>query len=122
MKKTFPTMGLKIVDGQISTFGLLSRPLGPLAGAEAEISDPTRHHRVGGAVSATILTAGVLGPLAMAGALTKKSKAFVFVAFTDGTLHEKKLDGKMAIRNAQREVAQFNALARASNAAVSDGA
>ena len=49
----------------------------------------------------------------MLGALSKKSKAIVFVAFSDGALHEKKLDGNMAIRAAQREVAQFNALVRA---------
>jgi hypothetical protein len=115
VKKNFPTMGIKIVDGQVSTFGFSSRSLGPLAGAEAEISDPTRHHRVGGAVTATVLTAPVLGPLALVGALSKKSKAFVFVAFPDGTLHERNLDGKTAIRAAQREVAQFNALARAAS-------
>ena len=61
------------------------------------------------------LTASVLGPLALAGMLSKKFKAFVFVAFADGTLHEKKLDGNMAIRNAQREVVQFNAMARAAD-------
>jgi hypothetical protein len=119
VKKNFTTMGIKIVDSHVSTFGLASRPLGPLAGAQAEISDPTRHRRVAGAVSATMLTAPVLGPLAMVGALSKKSKAFVFVAFTDGTLHEKKLDGNMAIRAAQREVAQFNALARAAGSTAS---
>ena len=68
---------------------------------------------VAGAFSATVLIAPVLGPLAMLGALSKKSKAIVFVAFSDGALHEKKLDGNMAIRAAQREVAQFNALVRA---------
>ena len=66
-----------------------------------------------------MLAAPVLGPLALVGVLSKKSKAFVFVAFTDGTLHEKKLDGNMAIRNGQREVAQFNALARAAGSTAS---
>jgi hypothetical protein len=45
----------------------------------------------------------------MLGLLSKKSKAFVFVSFPNGRVHEKKLDGNMRIRAAQREVAQFNA-------------
>ena len=63
--KSFLTMGIKVTDGQVSTFGFTSRPLGPLAGAEAQISDPTRHRRIGGPVTATALTASVLGPLAV---------------------------------------------------------
>ena len=61
-------------------------------------------------------TSVLLGPAGLAVALSKKSKAFVFIAFSDGTLHEKDLDGNMAIRATQREVAQFNALARAARA------
>ena len=59
--KSFLTMGIKVTDGQVSTFGFTSRPLGPLAGAEAQISDPTRHRGIGGPVTATALTASVLG-------------------------------------------------------------
>jgi hypothetical protein len=114
-KKLFATLGIKVNDGQVSTWGLTSRPLGRLAGAEAQLSDSTRHRRIGGPVSATVLTAPVLGPLALVGMLGKKSKAFAFVVFPDGTVHEKKLDGNMAIRNAQREVVQFNAMARAAD-------
>ncbi len=83
--------------------------------AEAQLSDSTRHRRIGGPVSATVMTAPVLGPLALVGMLSKKSKTFAFVVFPDGTVHEKKLDGNMTIRNAQREVVQFNALARATD-------
>jgi hypothetical protein len=65
-------------------------------------------------VTTTVLTAPVAGPLGMLGLLSKKSKAFAFVSFPNGRVHEKKLDGNMQIRSAQREVAQFNALAAAS--------
>lgn len=114
MSKTFPTLGIKIDDRQVTTYGFSSHPLGSLAGAYAEISDSTRHRRVAGAVTTTVLTASVAGPLGMLGLLSKKSKAFVFVSFSNGRVHEKKLDGNMQIRAAQREVAQFNALAAAS--------
>lgn len=116
MSKSFPTLGIKIDERKVSTWGFASRPLGPLTGAYAEISDPTRHRRVAGAMTTTVLTAPVAGPLGMLGLLSKKSKAFVFVSFPNGRVHEKKLDGNMQIRAAQREVAQFNALAAASGA------
>lgn len=35
------------------------------------------------------------------------------MTFADGTVHHKKLDGNSAIRNAQREVVEFNAAAAA---------
>lgn len=36
-----------------------------------------------------------------------------FVTFADGTVHHKSLSGNSAIRNAQREIVQFNAAAAA---------
>ena len=42
----FPAMGIGVLDGQVST--VANRLLGPLADAQAEISEPTRHHRVRG--------------------------------------------------------------------------
>ena len=101
-------------DGQVTTWGAFShQPLGHLARAHAEISDPTRHHRVAGATAATIVTAPVLGPLAMLGALSKKSKAIAFVVFENGRVHQRNLDGNTQIRMAQSEVVKFNALAAA---------
>ena len=47
-KKLFATLGIKVNDGQVSTWGLTSRPLGRLAGAEAQLSDSTRNRRIGG--------------------------------------------------------------------------
>jgi len=122
MNKSFPTLGIKIDGRQVTTWGFASRPLGPLAGAYAEISDPARHRRVADAVTTTVLTASVAGPLGMLGMLSKKSKAFVFVSFPNGRVHQKKLDGNMQIRAAQREVAQFNALAAANGGNDSGGA
>jgi hypothetical protein len=87
--KTFPAIGIKVVDGMVSTLGA-SRPLGSLAGAQAEISGPVHRSRSRGAVRAT-----------------------VFVRFGDGGLHEKTFDGDMAISAAQQEVAEFNAMTAA---------
>lgn len=120
MANTFMTLGVAIEGGQVrklNAFGVKGAVLGPLAGAQAEISDPTRHRRVGGPLAATAVTAPILGPLALLGMASKKSKSLAFVVFPDGTVHEKKLDGNMAIRAATREVVQFNALARATGAA-----
>jgi hypothetical protein len=102
-------LGVRIEDDQVSTLpGLLKpRHLGPLKGAHAEVTAGTRHHRVGAAAVAAPLS---LGAGLLIG-LTKKSKAVAFVVFPDGTLHERKLDGRSMISNAQRDVVKFNALA-----------
>jgi hypothetical protein len=47
----------------------------------------------------------------------RKSKAVAFVVFASGIVHERKLDGNMMIRAAQRDAMKFNALAAASQAA-----
>ncbi len=87
--KTFPAIGIKVVDGMISALGA-RRPLGSLAGAQAEISGPIHRSRSRGAVRAT-----------------------VFVRFSNGGLHKKTFDGDMAISAARREVAEFNAMTAA---------
>ena len=97
-------LGVRIRDGQVFKDGALTRSrLGPLAGARAEITDPTRHHRIG---AATV----TLMPIV---ALSKKSKAMAFVVFPDGSVYERRLDGNSAVRLAQRDVVKFNALANA---------
>jgi hypothetical protein len=47
------------------------------------------------------------------GMASKKSKSAAFVTFANGSVHDKALGGNSAIRNAQREVMQFNAAAAA---------
>ncbi len=83
--------------------------LGALAGAHAELTDGTRPHRVGAALVTAPLS---LGAGLLIG-LTRKSKASAFVVFADGTVHERKLDGKSAISAAQRDAVKFNALTNA---------
>jgi hypothetical protein len=107
--KRFFTLGVKTDGTQVYT--LSGRVLGPLAGARAELGEPTRHHRVAGSLAATAVTAPVLGPLALLGMTSKKSKSIAFVVFVNSAVHQKNLDGTTAIRNAQREVVQFNAIA-----------
>jgi len=107
--KHFLTLGVKTDGTQVYT--LSGRVLGPLAGAHAELGDPTRHHRVAGSLAATAVTAPVLGPLALLGMVSKKSKSIAFVVFANSAVHQKNLDGNSTIRNAQREVVQFNAIA-----------
>jgi hypothetical protein len=107
----FVTLGIKIDGGQVLT--LSGRLLGPLAEARAEMGEPTRHHRVAGPLVATAVTAPMLGPLALLGMASKKSKSAAFVTFANGAVHDKALAGNSAIRNAQREVVQFNAAAAA---------
>jgi hypothetical protein len=90
----FVTIGIKVGGNQVST--LTGRRLGQLAGAH-ELGEPTRHHRVAGPLIATAVTAPVLGPLAILGMASKKSKSAAFVSFADGTAHHKAIDGNSAI-------------------------
>lgn len=111
MAQKFPTLGVIVDNGQVykGVFGKGSN-IGPLAGAHAELGDPTRHRRVGAAVGGTVALGAVLGPLPLLAALGKKSKSIAFVVFPNGHVHEKKLDGNFQIRSAQSEVVRFNAL------------
>ncbi len=67
MAERFPTLGVIVEDGQVykGTFGKGAK-LGPLAGAHAELGDPTRHRRVAAAGLATVATGGLLGARAVA--------------------------------------------------------
>jgi hypothetical protein len=114
MSQRFPQLGVIVEDGYVykGMFGKGSR-LGPLAGSHAELGEPTRHRRVGAAVGGTVALGAILGPLPLLAGLSKKSKGLAFVVFPSGTVHERKLDGNMAIRGAQSEVVRFNALGTA---------
>jgi hypothetical protein len=58
-------------------------------------------------------------PVALAG-LATKTKADAAVVFPDGTVHMSALDGNFAVREAQKQVVRFNAMAGAVAPAASD--
>jgi hypothetical protein len=99
----FPYLSVEVRDGQVYRVGVLTKLLGPLAGAHAEITAPSRRRNVGTA-------AVTLMPLI---ALSKRDTAAAFVVIADGTVHQQKLDGNGPVRKAQAEVVKFNALAAA---------
>lgn len=80
-----------------------SRLLGPLAGAEAMVTDGAQAWSPGRAM---------FMPIGLAG-LATKTRADAAVVFPDGTVHTVALDGNNAVREAQKQVVQFNALAGA---------
>jgi hypothetical protein len=63
------------------------------------------------------VTAPVLGPLGLLDMVSKKSKSVAFVVFPSGTVHHAKIGGNGAVRSAQREVVEFNAIVAADNKA-----
>jgi hypothetical protein len=100
-------------DGSVCDL-MWGRRLGPLAGAHAEVTNPSRHHRAGAAVSASVLTMGTgLGPTGALVGLSKKSIAIAVVVFSDGTLHQHRLDGAWAVQRAEVAAVAFNAMAQA---------
>lgn len=104
----FARLGVQVKDGQVSTFGgLVRRDYGPLAGAQAVVTNGANVHRV----KAGLAAGAILGPVGLLTALPKKAKATALVVFADGTVHERKLDGNAAVRAAQAEAVRFNALA-----------
>ncbi len=111
--RTFPRLGVVVDDGYVYP-ARGSQPLGPLAGAHAEMTAPTRHRRAGAAAATTAIGLGAgLGVLGLAPLLSKKSKATAFVSLPSGNVIERSVDGNTAVREAQSEVARFNALASA---------
>lgn len=111
----FPGVGVSVRDGMVYK-GMLTEGhlLGELTGAQAEMTDATKAQmiRAGLASGATLGT--LIGPVALLPGMFRKSKAVAFVVFANGIVHERKLDGNMAIRSAQRDAVKFNALATAS--------
>ncbi len=89
-----------VIDGQqVKSQGKI---LGPLAGSAAQVTDGTSRHTL-----TRVMT--------VAGALTKKSTAYVVISFPDGLVHTRKLDGASAIRQGQVWAVKFNALAAAAD-------
>ena len=109
----FKLLGVQILGGddEVYTIGLdnpaaktsTSRLLGPLAGAQAMVTDGSQAWSPGRAM---------FMPIGLAG-LATKTKADAAVVFPDGTVHTTPLDGNHAVREAQKQVVQFNALAGA---------
>jgi hypothetical protein len=75
--------------------------LGPLAGAEARLTDGSQAWSPGRAI---FLPVGLAG-------LATKTKAAAFVIFADGKYHETALNGNAAVRTAQAEAVKFNLIA-----------
>ena len=80
-----------------------SRSLGPLAGAQAMVTDGSQAWSPGRAMFLPVSLAG----------LATKAKADAAVVFPDGTVHMSPLDGNFAVREAQKDVVRFNAMAGA---------
>lgn len=109
----FELLGVQVLpgDGEVYTIGRhdpaaktnTSRLLGPLAGSKAVVTDGSQAWSPGRAV---------FMPIALT-ALATKTKADAAVVFPDGTVHTTALDGNHAVREAQKQVIQFNALAGA---------
>jgi len=100
----FPALGVQVRGDAVESHlpGDRPRPLGPLAGAQAQVTDGQQTWSPGRAL--------VL-PMGMAG-LATKAQATAFVIFPGGTYHERALDGSKAVGAAQREAVKFNLLAR----------
>ena len=107
----FRLLGVQVLAGQVYTIGFhsdvmktnSSRLHGPLAGAEAMVTDGAQAWSPGRAMFL---------PIGLAG-LATKAKADAAVVFPDGTVQTVPLDGNYQVREAQKQVVQFNALAGA---------
>jgi hypothetical protein len=98
----FNSLGV-VVDGGLvyrRGFGGEGTLLGPLAGAEAGVTEGTSRHTL-----TRVLT--------VAAAFTKKHDAMAYVAAGNGAVHQFKLTSAGQIRRVQADVVKFNVLARA---------
>jgi Short C-terminal domain len=99
----FPALGVQVrgeaVESYAAPFGAAA--LGPLAGAQARLTDGSQAWSPGRAV---FLPVGLAG-------LATKTKAAAFVIFADGKYHETALNGNTAVRAAQAEAVKFNLMA-----------
>ena len=102
---TFPALGVQVRGDAVESYGAPwgASALGPLAGAEARLTDGAQAWSPGRAV---FMPVGFTG-------LATKTKATAFVIFADGTYHETPLNGNAAVRAAQAEAVKLNLLAGA---------
>lgn len=116
----FQRLGVQILlgDGTVYTIGShnpeartnTSQLLGPLTGARAMVTDGSQAWSPGRAMFLPISLAG----------LATKTKADAAIVFPDGSVHNASLDGNLAVREAQKQVVQFNALAGAAAPAATE--
>jgi hypothetical protein len=107
----YRAFGVQIVKGddKVYTIGLHqtwtktndSRLLGPVAGAEAQVTDGTSAFSP---AKALIMPVGLVG-------LARKETADAMIVFPDGTVHSVALDGSSAVRQARKECVEYNARA-----------
>ena len=107
----FTALGVQILAGDDKVYTIgdhdsyeksnSSRVLGPVAGAEARVTDSTSAFSPGKAL---------LMPVALA-PLARKETADALITFPDGTMRTRSLDGGQAVRDARRQAVQFNAIA-----------
>jgi Short C-terminal domain len=98
------------VGGYDSRGRYMSRLLGPLAGAQAVVTDGSQSWSPGRAM---------FMPIGLTG-LATKTKADAVIVFADGTTHTTALDGNAVVREAQKQAVQFNALAGVSAPAAAE--
>jgi hypothetical protein len=100
---TFPALGVQVRGEAVETYAAPAgaAALGPLAGAEARLTDGSQAWSPGRAI---FLPVGLTG-------LATKTKAAAFVIFTDGKYHETALNGNATVRAAQAEAIKFNLMA-----------
>jgi len=109
----FRWLGVQVLAGDDNVYSIgshdtvlkinTSRRLGPLAGAQAMVTDGAQAWSPGRAMFLPISLAG----------LATKTQADAAIVFPDGTVHLTSLDGNNAVREAQRQAVQFNALTAA---------
>src|ERR1700722_12650338 len=99
----FPALGIPGRGGFVEPFAAPAgaTALGPLAGAEARLTDGSQAWSPGRAM---------FMPVGLAG-LATKTKATAFVIFADGAYHETALNDNAAVRAAQAEAVKFNLMA-----------
>jgi hypothetical protein len=117
---TFRALGVQILTGDDKVYTIgnhqpgsrtnNSRLLGPVAGAEAMVTDGAQAWSPGRAMFL---------PIGLAG-LATKTTADAAVVFPDGTVHTHALNSNAEVREAQKQVVQFNALAGAPAAAATE--
>jgi hypothetical protein len=102
----FPALGVQVCGEAVENYGapMGSAALGPLAGAEARLTDGSQAWSPGRAM---FMPVGLTG-------LATKTKAAAFVIFADGKFHETELNGNAVVRAAQAEAIKFNLMAAAS--------
>ena len=99
----FPVLGVQVRGDIVESHvpGYPPQMLGPLAGAQAQLTDG---HQAWSPGRAMFLPIGLAG-------LATKTRATAFVIFPDGSYHERALNGNKAVGAAQSEALKFNLLA-----------